>query len=287
MSGAVLTPTTLVAHESRFPLADGNELFIRDWLIEAETAPCIVIMHGLGEHCGRYLPVAALLHRNGFSVRTYDHRGHGQSSGSRGDIPEALTLVHDAELLIGDFARRCKTRPLLLGHSMGGLFAARIATEGKIPLSGLILSSPALALRLSGLDKLLLKVMGAIAPHFAIANGLKTTWLSHDPEVVRAYENDPLVHNKITASLLNGMLAAIEYAQNHAPVLIIPTLLLVAENDKLIDPQGSRDFHASLPVNISSAHFYADLYHEIFNEADATQVFADLQNWLAARQFSC
>ncbi|PRC93314.1 alpha/beta hydrolase [Solimicrobium silvestre] len=274
------------AHESRLSMADGTELFIRDWLIEGETQSCIVILHGLGEHCGRYNHVAAFLNSCGFSVRTYDHRGHGQSTGARGDIPDLLAIVHDAEIIINEFAQHCQTRPILLGHSMGGLFAARVATAANIPLSGLILSSPALALRLSKIEKILLSVMSSIAPHFAISNGLKPALLSHDPAVMTAYENDPLVHKKITASLLNGMFAAIEFAQTRAPILDIPTLLLVAEADQLVDPQGSHDFFESLPSNLGTAHFYTDFYHEIFNEVGAADVFHDLQTWLAARHFS-
>lgn len=276
-------PATHAPQESRFRLADETELFIRDWLVEGDTNPCIVVMHGLGEHCGRYKHVAAFLNSCGFSVRTFDHRGHGQSSGRRGNIPDALTIVRDAEILIHDFAQHCRTRPILLGHSMGGLFAARIATQANIPLSGLILSSPALALRLSALDKFFLGLMTKIAPHIVIANGLKTSYLSHDANTVKAYENDPLVHNKISASLLNGMLNAIEYAQIHAAILTIPTLLLVAEEDHLVDPQGSRDFLEALPNQLSTAHFYAGFYHEIFNEVGASVVFNDLQQWLAAR----
>ena len=103
--------------------------------------------------------------------------------------------------------------------------------------------------------------------------------------MVQAYQDVPLVHHKISANLLNSMLAAIEYSQNHAPILNIPTLLLVALEDHLIDPQGSLDFLASLPANLCRPHLYAGFYHELFNEVDAQQVRTDLHNWLAARHF--
>ncbi|MET3106886.1 alpha-beta hydrolase superfamily lysophospholipase [Oxalobacteraceae bacterium GrIS 2.11] len=277
------------ALESRLGMNDGTELFIRDWLLDGpETSvpvPCIVIMHGLGEHCGRYQHVAPFLNACGFSVRTFDLRGHGQSDGPRADIPNPLAIIQDAEFVIGKFALQCQTTPILFGHSMGGLFAARIATAGNIPLRGLILSSPALALRLGRLDRFFLKVMSAIAPHFAISNNVSSSYLSHNPALNSAYDNDPLVHKKITASLLNAMLDAISYAQTHAPILTIPTLLLVAGDDHLIDPQGSQDFFGSLPSNLGTAHFYPDLYHEILNELDASKVFSDMQSWLSARNF--
>jgi alpha-beta hydrolase superfamily lysophospholipase len=152
-------------------------------------------------------------------------------------------------------------------------------------LRGLILSSPALALKLSKLDRFFLKIMSFAAPHLAISNGLDSANLSHNTTSNTAYDNDPLVHRKITASLLNGMLQAIDYVQTHAPILSIPTLLLVAGDDRLIDSQGSHDFFESLPTNLGTAHFYPDLFHEIFNETDAAKVFNDLQGWLAARNF--
>lgn len=282
------------AIESRLSVNDGTELFVRDWMLrdtpeqdhgDNDPQPCIVIMHGLGEHCGRYRHVAAFLHACGFAVRSYDHRGHGQSGGARADVPGTQAMVHDAEVVIQDFADRCHTVPILLGHSMGGLFAAHLATAGQVPLRGLILSSPALALRMTGVERALLKVMTLVAPHLAVSNGVDPAQLSHDPAVGAAYDSDPLVHKKITAQLLNDMLASIAYAQSRAPLLAVPTLMLVAGNDNLIDPQGSRDFYSSLPTNLATLHWYDDLYHEIFNEVKSDQVFDALKTWLAARQF--
>ena len=278
-----------VRRESRMRMTDGSTLFIRDWLpvgIEAtQPQACIVVLHGLGEHCGRYEMLAVFLVERGFAVRTFDHRGHGQSDGARADVPNPLALVQDAELLINDFASQCQTQPILFGHSVGGLFAARIATARSVNLRGLILSSPALALRLGRADLLLLKIMSLLAPHRAISHGQQPTKLSHDPAVAIAVENDPLMHHKITPSLLNAMRAAITYTQSRAPLLTVPTLLLVAEDDALVDPQGSRDFLEALPSNLGTAHFYPGFYHEIFREVGAAQVFNDLQVWLSSRHF--
>lgn len=284
-----MTVLPTVLRESRIKMTDGSELFVRDWLPAGteshQPQACIVILHGLGEHCGRHEILANFLAVRGLAVRTFDHRGHGQSDGARADIPNSLAIVQDAELLINDFAAQCQTPPILFGHSMGGLFAARIATARTINLRGLILSSPALALRLSRLDLLFLKIMSTLAPHLAISHGIKPEQLSHDPAIATAYANDPLAHQKITASLLNGMLSAIAYTQTRAPLLMIPTLLLVAEEDTLVDPQGSRDFFEALPSNLGTAHFYPGFYHEIFQEVGAAQVFNDLQRWLATRNF--
>ena len=273
--------------ESRLSVNDGTELFVRDWPRaghnENDPQPCIVIMHGLGEHSGRYRHIAAFLNECGFSVRTYDHRGHGQSGGARADIAAPQDMVHDAEVVIQDFAERCQSVPILFGHSMGGLFAAYLATAGQVRIRGLILSSPALALRMSGLERVMLKMMTLLAPHVPVSNGVDSSLLSHEHAVGAAYDGDPLVHKKITANLLNDMRNAIDFVQSHAPLLKVPTLLQVAGDDRLIDPQGSRDFFDSLPSNLATLHFYPDLYHEIFNETGTDRVFQDLKTWLAAR----
>ena len=237
-------------------------------------------MHGLGEHCGRYAHVARFFNALGFTVRTYDHRGHGKSGGARGDVTDGEAMLRDARLVINDFTKQLQAAPILFGHSMGGLFAARFATAGLAPLRALILSSPALAIRMSGFQSALLKVISLLIPGVGMPNGLKTRFLSHDAEVIQAYENDELVHGKVSARLLNSMLQAMTYAHDHAPQLMIPALLLVAEDDHLVDPMGSKRFSARLPTASSKAIYYENFYHEIFNELEATRVFDDLHTWL-------
>ena len=273
------------ATHSTLTTPDGTTLHVTDYLPDTSTAPAasIVLMHGLGEHSGRYQHVAAFFCARGFAVRAYDHRGHGRSGGARGDVPQEDTLLNDAVQVIADWNQKrgaSAAPPFLLGHSMGGLFAARFAVAQLLPLSGLILSSPALALPLSAPQKLLLKILSTIAPGLAVGNGLKQRYLSHDAAVVEAYRTDTLVHNKITARLLLAMLAAIAVAQRDAKLLQIPTLLVFAGDDHLVDPAGSPAFFKSLKSEVGTLHCYEHLYHEIFNELDAKPVFADVGNWL-------
>jgi len=258
----VLASTPTIA-ESQLSMKDGTEIFIRDWFpgdstksneqqtsvargvksdAKADVKPSIVILHGLGEHCGRYKHIAAFFNERGFAVRTFDHRGHGQSGADRGNCPDPMSLVDDAEVVIRDFAERCQTTPLLFGHSMGGLFASRLALSATVPLSGLILSSPALALRLTWLHRTLFKLLVAVAPNFKLPLPIKPELLSHNLDTVMGYMHDPLVHHNITANLLNSMMSAIDFVRAHAAELTIPTLLLIAGDDQIVDPQGSHDF---------------------------------------------
>jgi alpha-beta hydrolase superfamily lysophospholipase len=269
--------------ELQLNAADGTALFVADWPAEHDTGRGIVIMHGLGEHCGRYEHVARFFNDCGYTVRTYDHRGHGRSGGPRGDTPDNETLLRDAKIVFDDFASRCVAPPLLLGHSMGGLFAARFATGAVSAIGGLILSSPALAIPLSGAQKFLLKTLSAVAPGLAVPNGLQTRYLSHDPAVEAAYVKDPLVHAKITSRLLRSMLAAIDFCHANAPHLNTPTLMVVAGDDHLVDASGSTTFHARLKPGVSVMHRYDDYYHELFNEIGAAKVFEDVRSWLKER----
>jgi alpha-beta hydrolase superfamily lysophospholipase len=268
-------------HSHQISAADGTALYVTDYLLPmAQCRGSVVIMHGLGEHSGRYRHVAAFFNRCGLSVRCYDHRGHGRSQGQRGDVTHGDPMVQDAEIIIDDFSARFPDPPFLFGHSMGGLFAARFALEKPSPLRGLILSSPALAVRLSGMQMKLLKLMRAVAPSFGVPNGVAPQLLSHEVAVGAAYKADPLVHGKISARLLTSMLSSIAYCQTHAPSLSVPTLMLVAGDDRLVDAQGSRDFYAKLPAGLAQLHVYENFYHEIFNEIDARRPFAEVQRWL-------
>lgn len=274
---------------SSLTMQDGTRLHVVDYYPAPGTISrsSVVILHGLGEHAGRYAHVAAFFTARGYAVRTYDHRGHGRSGGKRGDVPADATLLDDAQAVIADWTARPSTPgspPLLLGHSMGGLFAARFATQARVPLSGLVLSSPALALSLNIAQQWLLKLLTAVAPGLGVSNGLNARYLSHEAAVVKAYRADPLVHDRISAHLLNAMLAAIAGAQHDAARLSIPVLLLVAGQDKLVDARGSREFHARLDATHSHLIEYPSLYHELFNETDAARVFADLDHWLANLQ---
>lgn len=261
--------------------ADGTRLHVSDYLLPAGQARgSIVLMHGLGEHSGRYQHLAHFFNSCGLSVRCYDHRGHGRSEGRRGDVIHGDPMLQDAQIVIDDFSNRYSTPPFLFGHSMGGLFAARFALSQRSPLRGLILSSPALALRLTPIELRMLKVAETLVPWLGVPNGLKPADLCHDKAVVEAYKHDPLVHARISARLLRSMLDAIDECQRHGGAIDIPTLLLVAGSDRAVDPAGALRFYKTLPPGLAQLHVYEHMYHEIFNEPDAAVALADLTDWL-------
>lgn len=284
---AVSAGSALSPEQSTLVTADGTRLFVLDWLLPPDQAVRggIVLMHGLGEHCGRYAHVAEFFNQHGWSVRAYDHRGHGRSGGPRGDVPADATLSADAEMVIADFVRaqvgRWAGPPMLFGHSMGGLFAARFACSHRLPLRGLILSSPLLALKLTPFQAVLSHIMRRVAPGFAVSNGLKAEYLSHDLALVEAYRVDPYGQGKISARLLQALFAAIAQVHSEAATLQLPVLMVVAGDDRLVDASGSDVLYARLDPTRAILHRYAQLYHEIFNEIDKARVFDDVRAWLA------
>ena len=271
---------------SPFVASDGENLAIQDWPdYQGERLRGIVLLvHGLGEHAGRYEVVASLLNAWGFAVRGYDQYGHGESGGPRGGLPSDARLLDDlADIVDTTRARMPPDTPLiLLGHSLGGLVAARFVSLAMRPVDALVLSSPALDPGLNAVQKLLIAVLPKIAPNLRVGNGLDASLISHDSAVVAAYLADPLVHDRISGRLARFIAGAGPATVALASQWQVPTLLLYAGADKLVNPGGSRAFLAQAPQQVVTARCFDELYHEIFNEMKPEPVFAALKEWLDA-----
>jgi alpha-beta hydrolase superfamily lysophospholipase len=172
---------------------------------------------------------------------------------------------------------------VLLGHSLGGLVAASAVARGLRKVDALVLSSPALDAGLSAFQKLLVATLSRLAPGLRVGNGLALDALSHAPAVVDAYRADPLCHDRIGARLARFLADEGAAVQAAAPAWRVPTLLLYAGDDRLVNPAGSRAFADAAPKAVVSSLCFPALYHEIFNERDAEPVFDALRAWLDAR----
>ena len=272
---------------STFVASDGDNVVIQDWPLDPGVAlrGVVILVHGLGEHAGRYDHVARKLNDWGFAVRGYDQCGHGESGGARGSLPTDTRLLDDlADIVDSTRARMQKSTPLIvLGHSMGGLVAGRFVSLGIRQVDALIMSSPALDPGLSAFQKFLVAVLPKLVPDLRVGNGLDATFISHDPAVVSAYLADPLVHDRISARLARFIATAGPQTVALAGQWKVPTLLMYAGQDKLVNPQGARNFAAAAPKEVVTTVCFETLYHEIFNELDAAPVFAALQDWLEKR----
>lgn len=266
--------------------ADATRLQWRDWPLAAPRGS-VLIVHGLGEHIGRYEAAAARLNGWGWRVAGMDLRGHGRSHGARGDLPHSDALLGDLAHLIDTMRSSSRAPLVLLGHSMGGLIASRFVAEGLAPqpapwwreVDALVLSSPALDPGMNRAQKLLLALLGRLAPHLAVGNGLKPAWISRDPAVVQAYLADSLVHDRVTPALVRFIVDAGEQVRSLGPAWRIKTLLLYAGADRCVAPAGSAAFATAAAACVTAREF-PTLFHEIFNEPERDTVFDALQAWL-------
>lgn len=285
----------LGATPTPFTTYDGHTLAMFDWSVPSHTPTrgVVVICHGLGEHAWRHDRLATALAAAGYAVRAYDQRGHGESAGKRGQLPTADALLLDLHAVLEDtHATRCNRSGLplfVLGHSLGGLVSALWMArnpQGDVQrwVRGLVLSSPALALRVPRWQRAALPLLGRILPSLTLANGLNPEWLSHQPEVVAAYRADPLVHHRISMRLAAFMVSGGAEVLARAPHWSLPTLLIYAARDRVVNARGTAQWARHTPANRVQALALPDSHHEVFHDAQAEQAVAALLAWLSENQ---
>jgi len=243
----------------------------------------VLLLHGLGEHMGRYGHVASALQAAGYVVFGYDHHGHGLSSGLRGNLLSPSQLVDDVHFVIGHVRTLTPAPLVVLGHSMGGLIAARAVAQSLPNIDALVMSSPALGAQTNWIQKFLLATLPKLLPHVRVDNGVKSAWLARDAKVVRAYLEDPLVHRQISAGLAAWILKEGAQTVAQASAWSMPTLLMYAGQDQLVLPQASADFARLAPSQVLQSQCFNVMYHEIFNDPEKAVVFAKLLSWLDNR----
>jgi alpha-beta hydrolase superfamily lysophospholipase len=263
----------------------GGAVAVYDWGAPSDVAlrGTALLVHGLGEHMGRYAHVAHALRAAGWRMWGHDHHGHGRSDGLRGALPAASTLLDDLGAVI-DHARAQADASLplvLIGHSMGGAVVAQAVMQRLRPLDAVVMSSPALAARTNAFQRWLLGWLPRVAPQLRIGNGLQADGISRDPMVVQRYRDDPLVHDRMACALAAWIVDTGQRAVAQAPHWHTPTLLLYAGADRLVDPAGSDAFARAAPPSLVHSRRYDTLYHEIFNEPEREAVLAALVEWLA------
>lgn len=265
---------------------DGLDLFVRLWQDDAGAHRwTFVVVHGLGEHGGRYRHVAEWFTPLGVTVYAMDQRGHGNSSGPRGHAPSLRALLDDVDMVVTHARDESGGPVVLIGHSFGGLIAIAYALEHPDGIDRAIFSAPLLVakVKVPAWKRQLAGILPKVAPRLAVSNEVDPKLLSHDPEVARAYVADPLVHDRITGGLYGDTIARGEAFIARAPELRVPFLLLHGQDDQIVDPVGSQRFFAGATVTERAFCMYPGMYHEIFNEVDRERVFQDIESWLSGR----
>ncbi|HOX43371.1 MAG TPA: lysophospholipase [Myxococcota bacterium] len=268
--------------EHFFHAEDGLRLFFRSWSVP-EPRGLVALLHGYAEHCGRYDHVAARLNEAGWSVAAVDYRGHGQSGGKRAHIEAFEEYLGDLDAFLGE-ARRAgfEGKPVLLGHSQGGLIAARYAELHPEGLRALALSSPFmdLAMQIPAVKAMAGRVMSRVWPSFSMPSGLDPSWVSHDQAAVARYAADPLVSHNTTARWFTEVTRAQAETLAEAGRLALPLLVQQAGDDRLALVEATRRLFGGAGSQDKRLEVYEGYYHEIFNEVGKDRVFADLTGWL-------
>lgn len=275
---------------AEFPLKGrgGRKLVAQSWHPDGDASAVVLISHGFGEHIGRYAHVIDYLVDRGYAVYALDHRGHGRSEGRRGMIDRYSYLVEDFHGLTRHAAdEHSELKRFLIGHSMGGAIAVGYALAHQAELSGLILSAPACGgeqLPIRAWQNAMIKMMSAVAPTAGTV-AIPSETISRDPDVVRAYDTDPLVHRgKIPARTTAELLEATRFLPPRFSELKLPLLLLHGSADQLSPVGNSRAVHERASSADKTLKVYGGLYHEVFNEPEKEQVLAELASWLDAHR---
>jgi alpha-beta hydrolase superfamily lysophospholipase len=270
--------------DGRIAGTGGLEIYWQAWLPEGEPRAVVLIAHGGAEHSGRYEWTAGQLTARGFAAYAIDHRGHGRSDGPRAYVDRLDNAVADLHRL-GDLARERHpaTPSFLLGHSMGGLIALSYALHHQDELAGLVLSAPLAVLEANAATRTASRVLSAAAPRLPIYK-IDGTTVSRDPEVVRAYDSDPLNHRGLLPARTIGELArAVAGLPERLPTLTLPILTMSGSGDRLVDPAGSALVERRAGSADKTILDYEGLYHELLNEPERDRVIADVAEWIEAR----
>src|SRR5262249_38108746 len=239
----------------------------------------VLLVHGFGEHSGRYEHVGQFLAERGYAVHAYDQRGHGKSEGRRCHVDRFDDYLDDLAMVLEQIRAEPPALPVfLIGHSMGGLVVATFARERSPNVAGVVLSGAALAVPENNSRVRIARLIRALLPRLRLSAGLDLSGLSTDPRVLEAYLADPLVERKMTAPLPAELLSTGARRGPRGADVSLPLLVLHGSDDPICASEGSERFAAAA----SRARFirYPGLRHEIFNEPSFREVLADVGSFL-------
>lgn len=278
-----------VAHsEDRVVSKDGTRLYCQSWTPAEDPRAALLIVHGLFEHSGRYGHVARWATDRGFACYALDYRAHGKSPGLRVHVDRFEEFVEDVEAMRARVAEAHPSLPrFILGHSQGGLITILSILAEPEGLAGAVLSSPFLGVHPESRPPApvvaLAPLMSRIVPRLRVDGGAKPDYLCHDREVVDAYKADPLVSSKISTRFGTEVMAAQERALAEAGRLALPTLLMFAGDDHVVDPAATRRWAQAAPSSQLEVVEWERLWHELLNEPEKGEVLDRIGRFLDAR----
>ena len=269
--------------EWKWKTKDGLEMCSKAWLPESKAKGVVCLVHGVGEHIGRYQWDAEALTAAGYILAGFDIRGFGNSEGPRGHLPALEDYFDDIDLFLGEVAKRWPDQErFLYGHSMGGVLVLAYTPVRHPVLSGVISTAPGLktVLETQKFKVFLAKVLGKVVPTMTMDSGLDVQAICRDSQVVDAYVKDPLVHKKISTSWGREMLRAIELAYQNAPSFPLPLLLMHGTKDQIAYPSSSTSFAELAPKDKVTLKMWEGFRHELHTDHERSEVFKVMVDWL-------
>jgi alpha-beta hydrolase superfamily lysophospholipase len=268
--------------EETVTAADGLRLYVRRHEVEHSRGQ-VLIVHGFGEHSGRYAALTEHLIRHRYGVTAYDHRGHGLSDGLPGHVDRFDEYEDDLDrVLLSVRARGQSQEPFLLGHSMGGLIVLRYLAKERKPIAAAVVSAPLIevAVRVPAHKMMIARVGARVAPRLRLGNGIDPSVLSRDSEVGLAYAADPLVNRVVSTRWFTEATKAMEEIKQWAPRITVPLLVMHGTEDKLARVESTRALFEQLGSKEKELGIYQGYYHELFNEPEKQQIFDRVSTWL-------
>jgi len=271
--------------EGSFKGVRNANIYYQAWLPEGDARAVLILVHGLGEHCGRYMNVVNHFVPLGCALYGLDHIGHGKSEGTR-EFVERFEDYTNTLTTYYDMVKGWQTgKPIfLLGHSMGGLIASYYLLDHQTNFRGGILSAPFIKVSdsISQATITMGKILSVVTPRTRLVT-LDANGISRDSEVVKAYVNDPLVfHGKTPVRLGAELLKAMLRVRTEAHRITLPLIILQGSEDRLIDPACGQILYDKAGSKDKTIKVYEGLYHEVFNEPERARVLKDVETWLAA-----
>jgi len=280
-AGAVPSTTLELRISSRHTLVG------RAWCADAPRA-LVGLVHGIGEHSGRYAAFAGDLVRARFTVVALDLPGHGETRGGRGDIPSWPQLVDSIVPALFTASRGLPGQPmelphLLIGHSLGGLIALDFALSHPRSLLAVVAIAPALkSWPPPGWKLALAQLARFVAPGAPFASGLDEPGISRDPEVLALRASDPLVHDRVSPRTYFAVIEAQRRVMAGASRLQVPALIVQGAADRVVDPKGALEFTGLAPHAMARLVTVMDAYHEVLNEPARAATIREIIAWLDA-----
>ena len=260
----------------------GRKTTLCRWPVKDRRAK-LLIVHGLGEHIARYDAISKEFNAAGIEMVGFDQRGHGENPGRKGHVNSFDELLSDLDLFVEE--EKCEVPLFMLGHSLGGLIAARYVEEHPDKLKGVVLSSGAFSSdNISGFLKFIANFFSVLFPTVAFSNGIDVKYLSRNPKIVEDYQKDPLVHNKITARLASEIFKNTDVVFRNAKSFTTPVLFVAGSEDRVVPHEGTKKLFSSVSSKDKKMIIFDGGYHEIFCDPELSDKFRKtIVDWIVER----